>query len=139
DAEADEEDQRQRSQDEHPQQGAVQQRRPDDLRREPGDHAGQSHADGHGIVDADHVGAQARIDRRAVGRDGRISAIEICHGGSLLYGAGRSARPETPKARLIPTWPSTESGCKAIVRFEPPNRTLAPTPTPAVTSPVAPT
>ena len=37
---------------------------------EPGDDAGQRDAGGHVIVDADHVGAQARIDRdRAVGAE----------------------------------------------------------------------
>ena len=30
---------------------------------EPGDDAGQRDAGGHVVVDADHVGAQARIDR----------------------------------------------------------------------------
>src|SRR5437763_6351505 len=41
-----------------------------------------------------------------------------------------SVRLETPRDRLIPTDPSTESGCKAIERPVPPNRRLAPTPTP---------
>src|SRR6476619_2295878 len=46
-----------------------------------------------------------------------------------------SVRLETPRDRLIPTDPSTESGCKAIERPVPPNRRLAPTPI----APLAPT
>src|SRR5467141_3413267 len=46
---------------------------------------------------------------------------------------------ETPRERLTPTDPSTESGCKAIERPVPPNKRLAPTPTPTPIAPLAPT
>src|SRR4029077_9727180 len=50
-----------------------------------------------------------------------------------------SVRPETPRDRLTPTDPSTERGCRAIDRPVPPNRRLAPTPTPTPIAPLAPT
>src|SRR5260221_14737733 len=53
--------------------------------------------------------------------------------------AKESVRLETPRDRLIPTDPSTESGCRAIERPVPPNRRLAPTPTPTPMEPLAPT
>src|SRR5437762_13808288 len=56
-----------------------------------------------------------------------------------LHWARESVRLETPRDRLIPTDPSTESGCKAIERPVPPNRRLAPTPTPTPMAPLAPT
>jgi hypothetical protein len=52
---------------------------------------------------------------------------------------GRSSRPAIPSVRLRPVWPCNDNGCKANERPEPPNNTLAPTPTPAVISPLAPT
>src|SRR5262249_2011576 len=42
--------------------------------------------------------------------------------------AGRNLRPETPIATLTAIDPSSETGCNATVRFEPPMRTLAPAP-----------
>src|SRR4029079_2955265 len=53
--------------------------------------------------------------------------------------AKESVRLETPRDRLIPTDPSTESGCRAIERPVPPNSRLAPTPTPTPIAPLAPT
>src|SRR3954468_4703952 len=53
--------------------------------------------------------------------------------------AKESVRLETPSDRLTPTDPSTESGCRAIERPVPPNRRLAPTPTPTPMAPLAPT
>jgi hypothetical protein len=58
---------------------------------------------------------------------------------SCPHCAEASVRFETPRERLTPTDPSTESGCKAIERPVPPNRRLAPTPTPTPTAPLAPT
>ena len=55
------------------------------------------------------------------------------------YRAGRKLRSATPRARLSPTCPDTETGCNAIVRLEPPIRTLAPRPAAIVASPLAPT
>src|SRR6202008_3127717 len=55
------------------------------------------------------------------------------------YWAKESVRLETPRDKLIPTDPSTESGCKAIERPVPPNSRLAPTPTPTPIAPLAPT
>src|SRR5882757_2509625 len=52
---------------------------------------------------------------------------------------GRRLRSPMPTARLRPVWPDTEIGCKAIVRLEPPTRTLAPSPAASVASPLAPT
>jgi uncharacterized membrane protein len=49
-----------------------------------------------------------------------------------------SERLVTPRARLIPIWPSTDSGCKDTVRRNPPMRTLTPRPTPKATFPLAP-
>jgi hypothetical protein len=57
----------------------------------------------------------------------------------IIYCAKVSVRLETPRDRFIPTDPSTESGCKAIERPVPPNRRLAPTPTPTPIAPLAPT
>ena len=45
----------------------------------------------------------------------------------------------TPSARLTPTEASSESGCSAIVLFEPPISAFAPMPTPSPISPLAPT
>src|ERR1700750_2122205 len=53
--------------------------------------------------------------------------------------AKESVRLETPRDRLTPTDPSTESGCKAIERPVRPNRRLAPTPPPTPIAPPAPT
>ena len=51
---------------------------------QPSHDAGQRHAAGHVVVDADHVGAQTRIDRdlvRAIaGSRGRKIPIEVGHG-----------------------------------------------------------
>ena len=55
-----------------------------------------------------------------------------------VQGPGRSRSSATPTARLSPTELSTETGCNATVRLEPPTRTLAPRPAAMVTSPVAP-
>src|SRR6478735_2801589 len=63
--------------------------------------------------------------------EGGISLIPHC--------ANESVRLDTPRDRLIPTDPSTESGCKAIDRPVPPKRRLAPTPTPTPIAPLAPT
>src|SRR5215471_12145216 len=52
----------------------------------------------------------------------------------LFQIAGVRVRAETPSDRLTPTEPSTDSGCSAIDRLEPPNSTLAPTPTPTPTA-----
>src|SRR5262249_13699834 len=56
-----------------------------------------------------------------------------------LQGTARSWSAETPSATLTATEPSSETGWSAIVRPEPPTRTLAPTPRPSPTSPEAPT
>ena len=55
-----------------------------------------------------------------------------------VQGPGRSRSSATPTARLSPTELSTETGCNATVRLEPPTRTLAPRPAAMVTSPLAP-
>jgi hypothetical protein len=44
--------------------------------------------------------------------------------------ASASVRPETPTERLIPIDPTIENGCKPVERPVPPNKRLAPTPTP---------
>jgi hypothetical protein len=51
----------------------------------------------------------------------------------------RSARVATPNAKLIPIWPSTDNGCRVMVRRDPPINTLAPNPKPNATLPLAPT
>src|SRR5262245_66472928 len=51
----------------------------------------------------------------------------------------RSVSPATPSARLTPTDPSTDSGCNAIDRLDPPTSAFAPTPRPSAMSPLAPT
>src|SRR5450432_3831895 len=52
--------------------------------------------------------------------------IRVEGGSSLIPHCARaSVRLEIPRDRLIPTDPSTESGCKAIDRPVPPNRRLA--------------
>ena len=56
-----------------------------------------------------------------------------------LSARGRRRSSATPTARLSPTWPVTDSGCSATVRFEPPTSTLAPSPAATVASAVAPT
>jgi len=45
----------------------------------------------------------------------------------------------TPSAKLTPSWPSTDSGCREIVRSDPPTSALAPKPRPNDISPLAPT
>ena len=52
--------------------------------------------------------------------------------------AGRNLSDESPPIALAPTAPSTETGWSATVRFEPPIKTLAPTPTIKVASADAP-
>src|SRR6185436_21188625 len=52
---------------------------------------------------------------------------------------GVSVSPATPRARLTPTCPSTDSGCNDIPCAVPPTRTFAPAPTPTEISPLAPT
>src|SRR5262245_38566987 len=51
----------------------------------------------------------------------------------------RSVSPATPSARLTPTDPSTDSGCNAIDRLDPPTSAFAPTTMPSAMSPLAPT
>jgi hypothetical protein len=51
----------------------------------------------------------------------------------------RSVSRATPSAKLTPSWPSTDSGCREIVRSDPPTSTLAPKPRPNETFPLAPT
>ena len=51
----------------------------------------------------------------------------------------RRVRFVIPNAKLIPIWPSTDSGCRIIERRDPPISTLAPRPTPRATLPLAPT
>jgi hypothetical protein len=51
----------------------------------------------------------------------------------------RSSSALTPSVRSMPVWPCNDKGCRANERPEPPNNTLAPTPTPAVALPLAPT
>src|SRR5215831_4220321 len=53
--------------------------------------------------------------------------------------AGRNLSPETPSATLKATEPSTETGCNATVRAEPPIKTFTPAPSPMPRSPEAPT
>ena len=51
---------------------------------EPGDQAGQRNAGGHVVVDADHIRAQAGIDRDLIGAiagaGGRDIPVEVRHG-----------------------------------------------------------
>jgi hypothetical protein len=56
--------------------------------------------------------------------------------GIMLY---RNASRATPSARLTPTEASIDSGCSAMVRFEPPTSAFAPMPRPSPISPLAPT
>ena len=61
---------------------AIRMASPPAVEGEPGHDAGQRHRRRHVVVDADHVGAQARIDRgRPVGEAaaGRYVPIEIRH------------------------------------------------------------
>jgi hypothetical protein len=51
----------------------------------------------------------------------------------------RSVSRATPSAKLTPTWPSTDNGCREIVRWDPPTSTLAPRPRPNEALPLAPT
>jgi hypothetical protein len=51
----------------------------------------------------------------------------------------RSVSRATPSAKLAPSWPSIDSGCRKIVRSDPPTSTLAPKPRPNETLPLAPT
>jgi hypothetical protein len=53
--------------------------------------------------------------------------------------AGRNFSCDKPATALIVIDPSRETGCKAMLRFEPLTSTLAPTPTPKPISPEAPT
>ena len=57
---------------------------------EVGDKTGQRDAAGHVVVDADHVGAQARIDRDRPGGAGesRNIPVKVRHGSILLVGPG---------------------------------------------------
>ena len=54
------------------------------LKGEPGDQAGQRNAGGHVVVDADHIRAQAGIDRDLIGAiagaGGRDIPVEVRHG-----------------------------------------------------------
>jgi hypothetical protein len=75
-------------------------------------------------------------------RGGRVlSAIcaQTSEGIWLPHRTGRSSRPLTPSVRSRPIWPCTDNGCRAIERPALLNKRLAPTPTPAVTLPLAPT
>ena len=45
---------------------------------------------------------------------------------------GRNSSAEIPPTAPIPVCPWMLTGCSAMVLFEPPNRALAPTPTPSV-------
>ena len=83
--------------------------RPDKLVGEVGDKSGQRDAAGHVVVDADHVGAQARIDRNRPGGagEGRDIPVEVRHGSILLVGrpacAGGHGKPQrTAALRLAP-------------------------------------
>ena len=65
---------------------------------EPGDDAGQADSRCHVVVDADHVGAQARIDRYrlsgARAREGRDIPIIVRHEPSSVLASGRSPRSQ---------------------------------------------
>src|SRR5260370_38965732 len=50
------------------------------------------------------------------------------------YGAWTSVRTPIPAATFNPCMPSTLSGCKAMLFWDPPTRTLAPTPRPPATA-----
>jgi hypothetical protein len=50
----------------------------------------------------------------------------------------RSVRPATPRARFIPTCPTTENGCSTVDRRDPPTRAFAPPPRPRDASALAP-
>src|SRR6478672_13164781 len=67
--------------------------------------------------------------------EGSSATRHLC----IVHCTNWSVRPETPRDRLTPTDPSTERGCRAIDRPVPPNRRLAPTPTPTPIAPLAPT
>jgi hypothetical protein len=77
----------------------------------------------------------------------RVNALMALHrvretAGALALGDYRTLRsvmPATPSARLTPTLPSTDSGCSAMERCDPPTSALAPTPTPSEALPEPPT
>src|SRR4029078_667350 len=80
---------------------------------EPRDEAGESNAQGHRVVDTDHVSAQTRIDGdRAVGAVAtgrRYVTVEMRHGlSSLSYPANAGFRREssTGKGRALGTCPA---------------------------------
>jgi hypothetical protein len=52
--------------------------------------------------------------------------------------AARNLSRETPSVTSTPTLPSTDNGCSAIDRCEPPTRTFAPKPNPIATSALTP-
>jgi hypothetical protein len=68
--------------------------------------------------------------------DHRLSSRPDAAKPSVVY---RSVSRATPSAKLIPTWPSTDSGCREIVRWDPPTSSLAPRPRPNDALPLAPT
>lgn len=51
---------------------------------------------------------------------------------------GRNSSAAIPTAMLSPCWAPTDSGCRAMDRFEPPSSALAPRPTPMLASPETP-
>src|SRR5262249_23709721 len=66
------------------------------VEREPGNHAGQRDADGHVVVDSDHVGPQALIDgnclvRTEAASGRRVVPVEVRHGNFPLCHTGPPA------------------------------------------------
>src|SRR4029077_1472613 len=96
------------------------------LKGEPGDDAGERDAPRHVVVDADHMGAQALIQRgRAVGTEparGRIIPVEVRHRSFLsvarmLTGA-KGIGVQNPSAgchKSSACRPPVEGTCDAIV------------------------
>ena len=102
--------------------------------RPEGDLARGERASGTGKEPADIQGAACR--KKTAAPFG--AAVRTTETMRPVQGPGRSRSSATPTARLSPTELSTEIGCNATVRLEPPTRTLAPRPAAMVTSPLAP-
>ena len=87
--------------------------------------------------------------RRSANGESRIGIADTISPSSLLrhsplrysppYGAKCRRSRETPAVRSRPVLASTERGCSAIERCEPPTSALAPSPAPTETSALAPT
>ena len=80
-----------------------------------------------------------RLSRRPASAVEPRSASAGCSGWRIVHARLQVQIRRRRSAILRPTWPLTESGCSAMVRLEPPIRTLAPRPAATVASAVAPT